>query len=388
MNFWPFNKASASKHLIIISIETGRVALSILELKPDQTAAIVYIARYLMSFDEIPAATELSRKVLDMVERAMTEVSKGASAKLLRSGEILLLLGSPWHVSWVSRVEVSRDKPFKVTNKIIEEAVDDNFSSSHDGFTIISRHIMGYKMNGYAMGNPEGKLTQSLDMHAYVESAPEVVLSSLKNVVRKHLPHLPMQFTTAIFSAVEAIKRSSNSKDFILILPEYDVSDVVLVRGGMIESSASLPWGAASMARELFGKGSSGIEEAFTKSTRFLAGQLDEGELIRATKLAQEVRVRLISSLRNILWKMNEALLLPNACVVVGDNLAAHFIAKWLEDEDYSTETFMLEEFKISQVSGKDVAPTLAIDIGGQEKIPFSTISGTIIGRAFESTTK
>lgn len=388
MSFWPFNKSTVSKHLIIISIETGRVALSILELKPDQTASIVYIARYLMSFDETPTATELSRKVLDMVERSVTEVGKGDSAKLLNRAQILILLGSPWHVSWANRVEVNKEKPFKVTSKIIEEVVNDSFGSTHSGFAIISRHIMGYKMNGYSMGSPLGKLTQSLDMHAYVESVPEVVLSSLKTIVRKHLPHLPMQFTTAIFSAVEAIKQSSTNKDFILILPEYDISDVVLVRGGMIESSASLPWGAASMARELFGKGSSGIEEAFTKSTRFLAGQLESGELLKAAKLAQGIRARLISDLRNILWKMNESLLLPNVCVVVGDNLAAHFIAKWLEEEDYSKETFMLEEFKISQVSGRDIAPSLAIDTGSHSKIPFSTISGTITGRQFGTTSK
>lgn len=373
---------------MIISIETGRVLLSIVDNKSDQSMSISYLEHYLMPFDETPTPTELSRKLLATVEEALVDFGKSAQARSHVDIELLFLLGSPWHVSWSDTIHISKDKPFKVSAREIEEAVNSTFRSSHNGFTIISRHIMGYKMNGYSMGDPMGKITSSLDMHAYVESAPEAVITSLSSVIRKHLPHISMSFTTASFAAVEAVKHYSNMKDMILILPEYDVTDVILVKNGMIQSMASLPWGGASMARDLFGKVSSGIEEAFAKSNRLLSGELDTKEVERVTKLSQDIRSKLVSDFRNILWKMNESLLLPGDCVVVGDNIAAHFIAKWLDDEDYSEQTYTLNGLKISLLSGKDLASLLAIDIGNMVKVPFSTVSGSIIGKRFDSESK
>ena len=376
-----FGKKKADRYLIMISIETGRVVLNVIELKLSQSANVPYMAHYLMPFDETPTATELSRKVLGTLETAIKDLEKSSSAQFIPGAEVIVLLGSPWHVSWSDKVEINKDKPFKIVRKLIDESVSGAFKAAHDGFDIISRHIMGYKMNGYAMGEPVGRVTSSLEMHAYVESAPQVVLSSLRNLISKHLPHLRIRFTTASFAAVEAVKQYSNLKDFMLILPEYDVTDVILVRGGMIQTSASLPSGAATMARDLFGKDSSGIEEAFTKSNRLLRGELDSKEFTKATNLAEAIKTKLVADLRNILWKMNEFLMLPSDCIVVGDNVASHFIAKWLDEEDDSEETFTLNGFKVQLLSGKDLAPLLAIDISNHTKVPFSTVSGTIIGR-------
>jgi hypothetical protein len=247
---------------------------------------------------------------------------------------------------------------------------------------------MGYRMNGYAITNPVGKTTGTLEMRAYVESAPEEILFPLKGAVQKHIPHAKIYFSTATFSAVETIKSYSNAKNFLLLVPEHEVTDVILVKEGVIDTGASIPYGAATLARDLFGKESSGIEEAMMKTRRLLDGTLNASEFEKATTLLVSTKEKFLSDFRSLLWKMNETFLLPGQLFIVRGGALSHFIAEWLQDEDYSKESFTADGFKIVLVDGKDVANVLAIDNGEEKKLPFETIAGSIVARQFETSAK
>jgi hypothetical protein len=374
-----------SKNIVLISTETGHLTFSIAERHPDLSEKILYVATYPTLADSALSGTELARKIISSIDLAFDDLLKHRASDLLHHADVVVLLGSPWHISWSDEVLLDKDKPFKVTQALLNDTISKSFETSHSGFTIIGSHVMGYKMNGYAIANPIGKSTKSLTLKAYVESAPREILDPIKLSVQKHVPHSRIYFTTATFAAVETVKAYSNAKDFLLILPEHEVTDIVLVKGGVIETSASVPYGAATLARQLFGKGSSGIEEAFAKSRRLIEGTLGSAEFERTTTLLEQSRECFLVDFRALLWKMNEALLLPGEIYVARASVLSHFITEWLAKEDYTKESFTADGFTIKQIEGKDAAVMLAIDLGEQKKIPFEAISASVMGRQFEN---
>ncbi len=351
----------------------------------DLSEKVLYVATYPMITDTALPGSVIAQKILSSIDSAFDELLRRKASDLLANADVIVMLGSPWHISWSDQVNLEKDKPFKVTNAILNEMISKSFEVSNTGLEIVGKNVMGYKMNGYAMTNPVGKITSALSMKAYVESAPKEILAPIKSAISKHVPHGRIYFTTATFAAVETIKAFANAKDFLMILPEHEVTDIVLVKGGAIETSASIPYGAATLARQIFGEGSSGIEEAFAKSRRLLDGSLNSVEFDKAAKQLETAKETFLRDFRSLLWKMNESLLLPGEIYVARASVLSHFITEWISKEDYAAESFTADGFKITQVAGRDAADILAIDLGEQKRIPFETVSASVIGRQFES---
>jgi len=382
-----FHSKTQPKHLLLIAIETGHVSFSIADLNADLSERFVYLAHYGFTTKEAPSGSELARLIISKIDTAFDDLLKQKANAPLVHADVLVSIGSPWHVSWSEAVSVKKDKAFKVTQKLVDEEVEAAFQPTHQDFTIIGTHIMGYKMNGYAMRNPFDKQTTTLELHAYVESAPREILDPIKNSIRKHTPHSKIYFSTSTFSAVETVKEFTNSKDFLLVLPENEVTDIVLVRDGFISTTASIPFGSASLARELFSKDSSGIDEAMQKAKKLRDGTLNAPEFARVTAALGAVKLKFINDFRAILWKMNESLLLPGSVFVADCGFLAGFISEWLSKEDYSKETFTLNGFTIKLVTPEDISQALALSREGLD-LPFSTLSASVVAKQFETNAK
>lgn len=384
MKFSFLTRKNKLKHMVVFSVETGFVTMSVVNLKADLNEQIVYVAKYPFTFDESPSGGELVKKVISKIDEAYDDASKNKAVGYINKADVVVLLGSPWNISWCDRLNYNKDKPFKVNDDVIDKVINDAFEHKHQGFRMIGKHVMGYKMNGYIISNPIGKTTSSLELCAYVEYAPEEIIDQIKSRIVRRTPHSRIYFTTSTFSAAETIKYFTNTKDFLLILPESEVTDLVVVRHGIIESTSSIPFGSATLARKLFNKESATIDEAISKTKRFLASDFGSDELEKLRNDIESVKNDFIKIFRDLLWKMNETVLLPQDLYIANSGVLAHFIKDWVEKEDYSNEAFTVEGFKVRIISGKEVAESLAIE-ESVSSIPFETISASVIGRYFET---
>lgn len=382
MLFSFFNHESESSSVAVFCLETGSVTLVITK-KTAQEKKIEYIAKYSLLSDTVPTGDELLRNTLKTIETAFADLHRHRMFSVLNNARVVFLLGSPWHVAWNDQATIKKETKFKVTKKIIDETISDSFSTTHKELEIIGSRIMSYKMNGYAVADPIHKYTDSLTMHVYVESAPKNLLTSLKNSIEKHLPHSYVDFSTYTYGAVRAIQKISGIKDFILILPEHETTEIVLVRGGVIDCGASLPFGSATLARQIFGKQSSGVIEAMQKTKNLVAGTLNTKELEQATVLLTTIKDDFLRQFRDTLWKMNDSLLFPSTIFVGGKSLASYCMLDWIEKEDYANDTFTVDGFKVAMLGGKDLMMTDSVN-KKNKKISFVGAVSTIASDAFE----
>jgi hypothetical protein len=356
-----FKKREKDKVVAVVVMESGSVTLTVVSLAGKDTlqspGRILFFTRHNLPMNEGESMDDMLRHSSSMIDEAFKDLQKSKAFNLVSSAKALVLLGSPWNLSWSQNIKIKRDKPFRLTKETIRKSVHDNFDPTHPDMEIISSHVMSISVNGYKIKNPFDKATPEASFDVYVESAPSVVLQKIKQSVDKHLPHSDVRFTTLGYASAEAMidyaKVNGDYKSFILILPEECIVDVIVIQDGKVESIGSIPLGSLAIARKLFGSNLS-AKEALDKSKRFISGELDENTVSSIAENYEKIKAEFGASFRDLLWSMKKGLLCPQNVFIGGRNHGAYFINEWVSKEDYGSRSFTSDCFKTQIISGSN----------------------------------
>jgi hypothetical protein len=356
MSFSFFNNKNTSKTYAVFCISTSSVTLSVIAKTGDKEE-VLFVSRFVLELDSEPTADKLLRLSIKKIDSIFEQVRSSKSYSLFNSRtEIIVMVGSPWHIGWKDEVSIERDKSFTVTKEFIDRAIIDSFNSAHKDLVTTSINIMCHRLNGYVMPNPVGKITKSLKLDVYISSVPKLFSDSITQAIKKHIPHHKIKLIPFNSCLNLALLETLSPRSFVVVVPENEVTEIFLVKDGVIYSEASIPFGGAALSRHLFGNESSSTTESIAKTKRFISGDLDIADLESIQSKLDSTKTNFVTNFRDILWKINNTLILPNTLYVVGKNIASHFVADWIAKEEYTSETMTTAGFTIQQVSGSDIA--------------------------------
>lgn len=383
-----FHPKAESSPIAVFSVESGCVILTVFDFDREKKEEFVHIARASLDSDDKLSPADLLKKTCQKIDEMFKQLFDEKHTYAIAKANVLVLLGSPWHISWSDKILVKKEHNFRVTKNLINDSIRDSFYGTHKDMSILGKHIESVKMNGYQMKTSVGKSTQSLELDVYIESAPNEALSSISQIIKKYLPHARINWSTYTYTAASAIQESLGVKDFLLVMPEHEVTEIALIKDGIIQAEASMPLGTATLARELFGKSSSGIKEAISKTKRFLAGTLSESGLKTASLSMDVIKKNFFEDFRNILWQMNTSVLFPDTVFVTGKNVASYFFSLWIKSENYSNETFTIGGFKTIMLGGKDIMARDSSLDKIKHKVHFISAASSLAAKSFEMSIK
>lgn len=344
------------KSYAVFAIDTSSVTLTVFEEDKKGKKKISYIARLALEFDSVSEPALILRAISKRIGEIFKAIRKERAFSLLKhSTEIFVLVGSPWHVGWNDQVKIDQEEKFRVTESLIGDAVESAFKDAHPDLRIIGKHISGYKLNGYVIENPIAMFSNSLEISVYLSSVPALFLETIEQNIKSELPHNKVKFLSYNSVANTVLTPLRESGDCLILIPENELTEIVLVRNNSIKSEASIPFGSATLARSIFAKQSSGVKESLSKMRRFISGELDIKNLDEVGAHIAKEKDAFMTEFREILWKMNDALLLPDDLYIIGRNIASHFITDWIKEEKYTNQTFTINGFKIANIRGNDV---------------------------------
>lgn len=354
---FPFlKKPKQNKSYAIFCIDSTQVTLTILEKTIDNKEHISHITKLALEINNARDPEKMLRDITGTIAKIFEGLVTHKLSDLIKpSAEVAILVGSPWHIGWNDGAKIEKEKSFKVSQKLIDETIQNSFKSAHPDLEITNINVMGYKLNGYSTQNPIHKVTKSLDLKVYVSSAPKVFVDSVKSNIASKLPHNPISFYSYNAAIFEAIHNTTLKSDCLVVIPEIETTSLMLVKSGMIESEASVPFGGAVLARNLFGAKSSGIKESLLKTKRFVEGKLDVSELETIGGQIKVMKETFLNQFRDVVWKMGDRLMLPSDIFVVGRNLTTHFVFDWLSSDEYIKNTFTIDDFKVTNMRGNDL---------------------------------
>lgn len=165
---------------------------------------------------------------------------------------------SPWYASQTRIASIRMEKPFTVTEHFLTDAVEkevedfEALESPRLGEGVLMEHeAIQVKLNGYETGNPLGKQAKEAEIAAYMSIVPEKVFSLAKETMGRmfHSPHLRLH--SFPFIAFVVIRDLFHEESFLYLDISGEVTDITLVRGGVLQETVSFPYGKNSVLREV-----------------------------------------------------------------------------------------------------------------------------------------
>lgn len=349
-------KPIQDKSFAVFCIDGAAVTLTILKKKIDSTELILHVSRVSLDLNSIKDADKLIRDLKSALDKVFDGFKKNRLYDLVTPDiEIVVFVGSPWHIGWSNTVKVEKEKLFKVTESLINDSIKSSFESVHPDLNITNVNIMSRKLNGYEMKDPISRSTKSLELKVYVSSAPKSFIDLVEKSIQSNFLHKKITFCSYNIGIYNSIYNTLAKTDCLLVIPEIETTSLILIKSGSVEAEASIPFGATMFAQSLFGAKSSSIKESLLKTKRFVEGTLDVPEIESIKTKVATIKSTFLDQFREVVWKMNDTLVLPNDMFVVGRNLATHFVFEWLNSDEYIKNTFTVDEFKITNIRGSDI---------------------------------
>jgi cell division ATPase FtsA len=245
-------KVEKDSYSLVFNIGSGNIAATVVKFTEKPGVSVLSFAE-----EAIPFQEELNpARHLDLAKTAITSlVAKIQAGNKNSIKNIFYIFSSPWCISQTKTIRVRESKPFKITeeylNKLIANQEKQTLDIKEHG-KIIESKIIQMKVNGYVVSEIVGKQVRELEISLLITAVPEEILSAIEGVVSKSFIVKNVychSSTLAIFSVIRDL--FPNYEDFVFVDVSHEMTDISLVKSGVIFSTISFPFGRNHCMREL-----------------------------------------------------------------------------------------------------------------------------------------
>lgn len=334
-----------AKIAVIFDVGSSSVGGAYVELLPGMRPKIVASVREEMVFQEDLKFERLVSSMQDAFSRAGRALHE---VRIPRFAEraYACSFSSPWYASQTRVASIRQEQPFLVTEKFLSDAVEkevrdfEELEAPRLGEGMLMEHeAIQVKLNGYETENPLGKRAKEADIAAYVSIIPEKIYSIAKREIGKlfHAPHLRLH--SFPFLTFVVIRDYFHKQSFLFFDITGEVTDVTLVRGGVLQETVSFPYGKNSLLRELGSELSLTYEEAVSAFSMHQSGAAHEKNSEKITKILDRAGEKWITGLDNALSSFTRAVavLPPDIFFTADGDVSIWFADRIGEEKIYNT---------------------------------------------------
>ena len=268
-------------------------------------------------------------------------------------------MGSPWHISQIGSAVEQNDKSFFVTEKLLQEIVDKNFKQEHPDLINIEKSVTEVKANGYRLKDPINKKVKEVEVSFFAGSAQKKIISKIEETILLSFPHTEIIFYTIPSSLYFVAKKILDKKDFILFIPEHEVSDILLIREGKIEGTATIPYGKHRVVGTIASEMNLDIPHSFSIFRLWQEKKLEKEASDKINIIIEKARVEWNTLLSDGLWKLGSTVVLPRNIVVADNGIESKLMGEWILGETYSNATLTLDNFEVAFFTFDDISKNL-----------------------------
>ena len=314
-------------------------------------------------YSRLPFAENADFKHL---ERHVKKIVREASEKFLKDSRmrapdmIYIVLSAPWYLCETKFVKISRRESFRIDEELLNKLMADeielfrskarkNFSEQNlDDLVILDKEIMRTTVNGYPLKNPLGKNTLELEVAIYLSGGRKSFLDTLRDILRHFFGDIPMKIVSEPRALFKILAGMANSEEgFLVIDVGGEVSEIYLVRRGILEGVKSFNWGGNLVARRLASLLNIELEQAL--SFFKLSGEGDaKPELAQKISPAlEEICQDWQKLLFESLSEMGKFAPLPQTLILLPSASGSDVLAKCANSPDFASFTVLGKPFNV-----------------------------------------
>lgn len=372
MSMFSFLKKNKESYSLVFNIGSGSISGGIIKFTEKSGVDIVYYAK-----ENIPFQQEVSvSKHMDFMKTTVTTLAQRIQAEVLKKinnkGNKNLIIdrsfytfSSPWSSSQVKTIRVKEPKPIKVTEAYLNGLIDSQEKQFQTEISqsgkIIEKKIVQIKVNGYTVNNIYNKIAKDIEVSVFFTIVPEDILQVVESAVSKVFIIKNVwchSSSLAIFSVIRDL--FPHKEDFIHLDISEEITDIFIIKDGIMTNGASIPLGRNHFMRELSRelKVTEGVADSMIKMHCNKSN--DELAAMKISVAMDAAALGWLSQISQILNSFREKMYVPEPVFLIANCDLTHYLKSKLEKQDFEVLIVDNKKIKPSAV-GEDVAFKLTL---------------------------
>ena len=377
--------------VVVIDLGSGSAGLAILELNKKEVPRVLFSLRQELNIQKKLTSERLLFATVKSLESMIGEMQKTTGH---HPDQVYCFLSPHLLASQTRTIRAVYDKTTHITERIISDLVRserDIFQkeslngNSEDGVVFIEEKIMRLTLNGYEVENYVNKFAKEVEVAVHFSFSSRDVIEPITHAVTDAFHgSIPIFncFPFAYFNSVRDI--FADSKQFICVDIGSEISDLSLVRDGVLESSASFPVGKNTIFR-LLGE-SNGGEKILLNSLIGLNNAkkltIEEGAIINRRLIVASSKW--IDGVKMAIEEIAQKSRIPKIIYLLSDIDVAPIFKNILSKIDLVEYSILNKQPEIRSLSSADFT-NFCDNKGGMPADPFIMIAAIYLNKIFNN---
>ncbi len=259
---------SHQEPVLLVHIGSASIGAALVTVGAD-TPTVHYTTREILPFQESMDFTRFSASTFAVLESVLKKTAQEGvqtyshtHGRAPRIKKIGIILSSTWYVSKTIVLRYTKEEPFTVTSTLINSIVDEaraafekdieagKYEHIGNDAVVLEQQLIDITLNGYSVIDPLHKKAQDMRLSMLISLVSSALYDRLFKTVdtafHSYTLH-PHSFALTAYTVVRDFYPAEHS--FLLVDVDGEVSDVSLIKDGVLTESASFPCGRYSVLR-------------------------------------------------------------------------------------------------------------------------------------------
>lgn len=272
MAFLLRSRVSGSGSFIVFDVGSASVTGAVMGSETGKVPKVMHSYTMPIVLQKNPEPKRLISSMLDALEKC-AESCSSALADMRVSGDVAdaepqachIFFSSVWCYSSPRVIAMRSARPVTVSPRSIHNALhseiesaessmrsDGNLSLFKAGDDLVEKKIMQIRLNGYEVSDLGGSKAKSVELDVLMSFVPKRLRESVVSRIRKHVHCLAHEFHSFLLASFAAVRDLSNGREnFLLIDVAGEVTDIAVIRRGVIAECVSFPLGKNFILRKV-----------------------------------------------------------------------------------------------------------------------------------------
>ncbi len=325
---------------------------------------------------------EQFRDLVDEVKKNDFQVAVDNKIKIYNT---CVILSSPWYLSETKLVKVEEAKPFMVTQALVDNLCL-NVSKGYKGANSLNIDILEQKiiktcLNGYQTLDPLKKMAKMLEINLFTSFVRKTSTDSIRSIIERqfHTHKIDIHSQSlASFSIISGIWKS-NADKYIIADITSELTELVIVRNGIISESASFPKGKGFIEEAISEKLNVTVEVSESMLKMYSKGEIDPSLKSKIDSVLEKTKIDWMRDLTDSLSAMSVSATLPSTFYVFTSNHLGKIFCDYISSEEYQQFSFSDGSFDVHEVKSSDFSKLYTLYKGVQSD------TSLIIGALFNN---
>lgn len=350
------SRLKKDKNILIFDIGSSAINVSYLLKKENEIAAFSPFSHTRLPLLENPDFNHIERHVRKAIKEIADDVCKKNATK--RPDLIYLMFSAPWYLAESKNVRIIRRETFTVTAELIDKMMDDEIElfirkakekfDDPDGVEILERGKMKFVLSGYPIRNPYGKETNKLELSIYLSVAKKNFVRNIEDILKHFFGNAEIKAVSEAYALFKILSEMANPQEgFLVVDVGGEVTEIYLVRGGILEDSRSFIWGANLVIRRVAAALNMELGEALSFFSAQAGGDMKNNIDEKLSSAALGVCSEWQHFLTGSLSELSRSSPLPQTLIVLGGVAGSDILKKCIDSPDFASLTILGKPFNV-----------------------------------------